>query len=131
VAVSNGQNGAGGIFSLNPASFPTKLLIQKQPAATVSNGLVSLKIAILDANGKVITSGSYSVTLTLQKGPDTSVADFTPITLTSVNGVATFSDISLPAVVGTYQFQITEGLLKPVTSKGAVIKKAVVKPAHH
>jgi uncharacterized repeat protein (TIGR03803 family) len=131
VDISGGLHGAGGVFSLNPATLPAKILIQQQPAATVTNGAVSLKVAVLDAKGKVVTSGSYSLTLILQKGPGTSAADFIPITVSTVNGIATFSDISLPATAGTYQFQISEGLLKPVISHGAVVKKAVVKAIHH
>ena len=129
-SLSGGANDLGAVFSFAAPVPPAKLLIQQQPAATVTNGVVSMKVAVLDAKGKVITNGTFSVTLALQKGPGATVADVIPVTVTTVNGIATFSDIALPAVVGTYTFQITEGVLKPVTSRGAVIKKAVVKPAH-
>jgi uncharacterized repeat protein (TIGR03803 family) len=131
VAVADGQNGAGGIFSLNPASLPVKLFIQKQPAATTANGVVSLKVAVANAKGKIVKNGTFSLTLTLQTGPGSAASGFAPITVDAVNGVATFSDVSLPAVAGTYKFAVSEGTLTPVVTQGVVIRKAAVKVRQH
>ncbi len=55
----------GNVFSFMPPAPAAKLVIQQQPTAKVTNGVVSLKVAVHDAKGKIITNTScieYSLT---------------------------------------------------------------------
>jgi uncharacterized repeat protein (TIGR03803 family) len=125
-ATTGGASDDGTLFRFTPVPTAVKLLIQKQPAATAKNGIVSLTVAVLDAKGKIITNGNFTLTLFLLKGPAGATADFTPITVSTLDGVATFSDISLPAIAGTYTLEATEPLLKPVTAHPTVVKPLIV-----
>ncbi len=112
-------NGSGFIFSV---ARPAKVLVHQQPVIS-SSGLVSVSAALTDAKNKLIPSGSSACALTLKSGPTGAPSAFTPVTINSVNGIATFT-FPLPTLAGKYIFQITEGLLTPVVTRPIIIKAA-------
>jgi uncharacterized repeat protein (TIGR03803 family) len=121
-ALQGGAGGAGTVFSVAmPAIVPVaaKLVIQEQPRVN-SDGVTELVVAVLDARGKAISGGNFSVTLTLKSGPAGALIG--PVTVDTVAGAATF-DLTLPAVGGTYRFAATEGALKAAATRGVKAAK--------
>ena len=94
----------------------TQLVIATQPPATVANGSAFSIVAFIeDLNGHVVATPSASVTLTLVTNPGGSTLN--PVTVTTVNGVATFSGLTLNKIGTGYTFQLTStGLTSATTS---------------
>ena len=113
------------VFSFTPTatiSAAGELVIQHEPSRG-KDGSVSVKAAVVDASGNVITGGTFSVTLSVASGP-AGAGIFTPVTVQTVDGVADFEDVALPSVAGTYKLQVAEGSLAPVVTRAIVVKAA-------
>ena len=100
-------------FDVSPAT-PSKLVFGLQPTAAVSNGAIRLTatVNVEDTFGNIIASDNSNVTLAISSGPGM-LGGMT--TVAAINGVATFSNLSLPADA-TYTLTATDGNLNVATS---------------
>jgi len=90
---------------------------QQPPTTTASNAIFSpaVVVAIRDAAGATVTGDTSTVTLTLSSG--TFAGGGTTVTAQAVNGVATFSSLSI-ANTGNYTLTATDGSLTSAVSNG-------------
>jgi hypothetical protein len=96
------------------AAAASKIVFSSVPVNGDAAGPVTIIASVEDRFGNVVTTDTSNITLTSKKAP----TGLTPINVTvaAVAGVATFPAVALTAP-GKYQLTITDGLLKPVTSK--------------
>lgn len=115
---------ADGLTSLVTTSLtvdaPTNavgLAIVSQPAANVTiNAPFGLTVMATDANGALASDFNGPVTLSLANNPTGAILSGV-LTVNAVNGVAQFSNISLPAIGSRYSLQISaNGLIQTVTN---------------
>ena len=95
VATSSGLTGAtSGAFSV--AGVATHLVFGTQPSNTASNALISPVVTVMieDAGNQLVTTSSASVTLAIGTNPAGGSLTGTT-TVSAVNGVATFSSLSI------------------------------------
>jgi hypothetical protein len=92
----------------------TRLAFLQQPTNSLTQAPISpaLTVAVEDANGDVLTGGSYTVSLALNSDPSALNGGSTQ---TTVNGVATFSGLSV-IDPGAYLLNATSGSLSPAAS---------------
>lgn len=106
------QSGSiSGSFSANATPGPVaSLAFQTQPAASdVDVALATApKVRALDAYGNVVTTYGSSITLSLQTNPAAATLGGTA-TVPAVNGVATFSSLTLDRGAVGYRFAATDG----------------------
>jgi subtilase family serine protease len=114
VRASDGSDTAATSGSLTiSAAQASKVVFQQTPSAgSVGTALGTVTVAIEDQFGNLVTSNSSTVTLAVASGPG-SLAGTT--TATVVNGLATFSNLSL-TTAGTYTLRATDGTLTSATS---------------
>ncbi|NCO90852.1 MAG: M6 family metalloprotease domain-containing protein, partial [Armatimonadetes bacterium] len=96
--------------------LPARLSFTVQPPASTAAGATlapALKVAILDINGYVVTSATGQVSLALSQGTGTLSGTNT---VAAVNGVATFSDLSLDLVGANKQLTASSGVLTQALS---------------
>lgn len=111
------------VSTANP--LVTQLAFVTQPAnGTAGSALADVRVALEDARGDVVASATTAVTLTL-----TGQAGFTPVTVSAVNGVATFSGLRVDTA-GAFTFTATAGALNKASQSftvgaGAASKLAV------
>ncbi len=100
-------NGDGTVFKLAPTQA-TKLAFVQPPTGAVAGSTISpaVTLAVEDASGNVVNSDSSSVTVSIGPGSGSGILGGT-LTEPAVNGVATFSDLSISAA-GTYTLQATD-----------------------
>ncbi|HLL06783.1 MAG TPA: Ig-like domain-containing protein [Myxococcaceae bacterium] len=85
----------------------TQLAFITQPVnGTAGTALPQVRVALQDANGDTVTSANSAVTLNLLNGPA-----FTPVTVTAMAGVATFSGLRVDTAGSGYRFRATAGSL--------------------
>ena len=90
----------------------TQLAFITQPVnGTAGTALPQVRVALQDANGDTVTSANSAVTLNLLNGPA-----FTPVTVTAMAGVATFSGLRVDTAGSGYRFRATAGALTAVQS---------------
>jgi hypothetical protein len=100
----------------------TQLAFAVRPASiTAGDAIPTIDVDVEDGKGNVVTTDDSQVTLSVAKGP--SSAPNGTLTAQAVNGVATFSGISL-STAGTYTLMASDGALKTATSKPFVIAPA-------
>jgi predicted outer membrane repeat protein len=77
------------------ASSPAQLVYTQQPTSAVAGHTIApaVVVAIEDQFGNIITSDNASVTIAVNTGPSTALNG--TLTVNAVNGVATFSNLSL------------------------------------
>jgi len=92
---------------------PAQLAFVQQPSDTASGSPIAppVSVAVEDAAGHVILSATNAIALTASGGTLTQPAP------TMAAGVATFTGLSLNALVGSYTLTATSGQLAPATSK--------------
>jgi hypothetical protein len=95
---------------------PTQLVVTTEPPGAVAAGSgFGLVVKAEDDAGDVATSFSGSITVTLVNNPGGSTLGGT-VTLPAVNGVATFSGLTLDQPDSGYTLQATGGSLVPATT---------------
>jgi uncharacterized delta-60 repeat protein len=106
------------------AGAASQLAFATQPVATTTGStLTPITVEVDDSDGDLVTTDNSNVTLALSTG---TLGGTT--TVAAVNGVATFSDLSI-TTAGTYTFSATDGSNAPAISTAfninapAVIKK--------
>jgi large repetitive protein len=74
----------------------TQLMFQQSPSTAVAGSILSpaLTVAVEDANGNVVAGDTSTVSMTITSGPGT-LGGTTSVA--AVNGIATFSDLTLSA----------------------------------
>ncbi len=103
---------------------PSKLGFVGFPAGGAPNQTLNpaVVVAVLDANNNLVANSSAPITLALASGPGTLAGT---LTVNAVNGVATFSDLTLSAD-GTYVLRATSPLLTSADSNPLTIQSAPV-----
>ncbi len=96
---------------------PTQLAFAVQPVTTAINTAITppIQVAVEDATGTVVTNATNAVTLALRANPGESALGGTR-TVNAVNGIATFSDITLPNIATGYTLYASSGTLAAVES---------------
>ncbi len=126
IPISDTQPAANQFFTLTldgapgvPIQTPTHLTFSQKPATTSAGATLSaISVTVADKTNHGVGTDSSTVTLTLA-GTAGGVLNGT-LTTTAVNGVATFSDLSLTKA-GTYTLTATDGSLKSVKSQAFTI----------
>jgi hypothetical protein len=102
-ATASGITGAtSATFAITPAAA-VRLGFTAQPSTTSARAAISpaVQVAIQDAYGNTVTSASTSVSVTLGTNPGGGILTGT-LTNSTVNGVATFSDLSVDKTATGY-----------------------------
>ncbi|WP_223636974.1 lamin tail domain-containing protein [Corallococcus sp. EGB] len=101
------------VSTSNPAV--TQLAFTAQPSnGTAGAALANVAVSLQDARGDVVSTATTAVTLTLTGQPG-----FQAVTVSAVNGVATFSGLRVDTA-GTYTFTATAGALTKVSQSFTV-----------
>jgi len=110
--VANGKNGIWqtriGAFKFpGCAGAAAKLAFTQEPNASyASNATITVKVSIEDENGNVVTRDTSPVTLVLSRGAVAEALNGTT-TVNAVNGVATFSNLSVAKAGTGYRLNAT------------------------
>ncbi|MGD0460929.1 MAG: Ig-like domain repeat protein [Tepidisphaeraceae bacterium] len=121
-ADSTGAHAAGNTVGVRVVSEPTQLVFHQQPTNATAGRSISPAITacVEDAGGNIVTTDSSTVTLSLHSGPG---ALSGTLIVAAVNGMASFSDLSLD-MAGAYTLQATDGSLTSATSGSFTIAPA-------
>ena len=105
--------------SFNIAGAPAKLAFAQQPANTVAGASITPAVTVLvqDANGSTVTNNSSNVTVSLGNNPAGGTLSGAK-TAVAVNGVATFSGLSIDKAGTGYTLTAADGALTGATSSG-------------
>ena len=130
VAVASGyatSAAASATYTLGAAGAPAQLAFLVQPANTAINTAIapSVQVAIEDAAGHIVGTASNSVTLALSPNPGSATLSGT-VTASAVNGIATFSNLSLNVVGTGYGFTAASNGLTPASSTTFNITQPVI-----
>ncbi|WP_375772100.1 S8 family serine peptidase [Archangium gephyra] len=114
---------ADGLVDVTSATFEVSpgaaaaLAFTVQPGVTQAGAPVgpAVRVTIRDAYGNVVTEASDAITLTLGSNPGSATLAGTT-TVAAVNGVATFTDLSLDRSARGYTLQASTASLASVTS---------------
>ncbi len=102
------------------AGVATQLVITTQPSATVASGAPLAQAPVVkveDAAGNVVASDASTVSVKITTGG----VSVTPSTKLVVAGVATFTGLTLNALVGPYTLTFSDGALAPATSASIAV----------
>ena len=120
--------GDGGSGPTGPAGgFPSKLAFTVPPSAATAGAVLSpaLQVTVQDAQGNPVTSSTASITLALTSGTGTAGALLGgTLTRAAVNGVATFSDLTLDKAGVGYTLTATASALTSATSNAFAVSAA-------
>ena len=105
-------------FNITPGAA-TQLVFLQQPGNTTAGASISPAVTALvqDANGNTVTTDSSSVTLSLGTNPGGGTLSGTT-TVAAVNGVATFSNLSINKAGSGYTLTANDGALTGAASSG-------------
>src|SRR5262249_25370536 len=96
-AASSGLSAAASNF-FNVAGAPAQLAFTNQPASTTIGGIINsaigVKVSIEDVNGSVVTNSTAPVTIAIATNPGGGALNG-DTTVSAVNGVATFTGLSI------------------------------------
>ncbi len=114
----------GSVYELSPgAGNAEQLAFATQPSTgTVGVALSPITVDVEDASGKLVTTDNSVITLAIASNQPASDLGGT-INATAVNGVATFSGVTL-AEMGAFNLKATDGGLIAGTSANIVISAA-------
>jgi hypothetical protein len=117
----------GGITSVNssnssPPGTSAQLAFVQQPTNVTAGTAISpaFTVDVEDSDGNIVTSDDSNVTISVASGPGT-VGGITIVT--AVNGVATFSDLSLDTA-GTHTLRAIDNSLTSTTSDAFTVSAA-------
>ncbi len=101
--------------SFDIAAVPASLAVTVPPTQTAQLAAITpaVQVSILDQNGVVVPDATNTVTVSLATGTGTLSGT---LTVNAVNGVATFSDLSIDQVGTGFSLQFNSTGLKTVTS---------------
>jgi hypothetical protein len=104
------------------AGAASQVVLTRQPVGGASGGALATQplVAIRDAQGNTVTSSTAAVTVAIGSGAGGTLGGTT--TVNAVSGVATFSNVTLAAMVGTnYTLSFTSGALSSATSSTVTV----------
>jgi PKD repeat protein len=109
------------VFALNPAAGQaqpaTRLVFTAQPSSTTTGSTISPPVRVEAQDGAGNTDPSFSGTITIALGTNQSVGTLSGTrTATAVNGVATFTSLSIDGAGNGYTLQATASGLTGATS---------------
>ncbi|HLL52693.1 MAG TPA: hemagglutinin, partial [Myxococcaceae bacterium] len=116
-AASGTLTGAtSGAFDVAPAA-PVALAFTAQPSNTTAGAFISpaVQVAVRDAFGNLVTTATDTITLSLGANPGGGTLSGS-VTVNAVNGVATFSNLSLDKAGTGYTLVAASGSLAGATS---------------
>ena len=113
---------------------PDHLAFTMQPINTQPNGdfTANVQVSVKGTANRTVTTDNSAVTNSLNKGPDLQ-PDIVfagerglggTLTVNAVDGVATFTDLTLP-VTGKFTLEAADGVLKPAISKPFMVPTIV------
>jgi hypothetical protein len=105
------------------SAAPSQLAITQQPTTIESGAAITpaLTVAIKDATGNVVTSSSAAVTVSFNTGTGV----LTNATVNAVNGIATFSNLTVGSASGTVKLQVSSGTLAGATTNSITVNQVV------
>ena len=108
---------------VNPGA-PAKLGFVQQPSASIVDNAISpaVQVAVQDASGTTVTSSTATVTIALGANPGAATLSGTK-SVEAVDGVATFSDLSLNAGASGYTLAASSAPLTGATSSAFNVSK--------
>ncbi len=109
VAKSSGvSDGTSNTFNVNAFGAAAQLAFTVQPSSTAAGAAIapSIQVSILDAVGNAVTNSTVAVTIALGANPGGSSIGGT-FTVNAVNGVATFTNITLSKAASGYTLSAT------------------------
>ena len=113
--------GGIGIGSSQTVEAVPHLAFPQPPAGTTAGGVLGpITVDVEDSNGNVLSGDNSNVSIALGIGPSGAMLGGTT-TVAAINGVATFSDLTIPAA-GNYTLAATDGTDTPATSKTFTIR---------
>ncbi len=114
-------------FGFKATNTPTQLGFANVPSTTMTGEVVSpaIVVDVEDSSGNKVLSDNSLVTLSLATGSSTLGGT---LTATAVNGVATFSNVTL-TLAGTDTLKATDGSLTAATSANITVEANTVAPA--
>ncbi len=88
----------------------SKLIFSMQPSTAKAGDVIlpAIKVEIQDSNNNVISSASNNITITIQNNPGGSILSGTT-SINAINGVATFTDLSLNKTGVNYTLSAQSG----------------------
>ncbi|NWJ49103.1 MAG: hypothetical protein HXX08_24870 [Chloroflexi bacterium] len=104
--------------------YATKLAFTTQPSGAVAGSAFTGQpaVTVQDANGNTVTSFSGAVTVAIKGGTGTTGATLSgTLTVNAVNGVATFSGLSLDKSGTSYMLTATSGTLTSADTSGFAV----------
>ena len=103
--------------STSPPAAASKVAFTAQPSSTTAGASISpaVQVSVEDANGNVVTSDNSSVTVAIGTNPGGGTLGGT-LTVAAVNGVATFSNLSINKAGTGYTLTAADGSLTGATS---------------
>jgi hypothetical protein len=103
-------------YPFKAAGTAAKLAFTAAPGDVANGGLRRsvLTVNVQDKNGRTVRDGDHSVTLKLKKAAGATLSG--TLTETTVNGIATFPDVSLAGTDGSYKFVAVADGLREATS---------------
>jgi hypothetical protein len=113
---SNADQGAVYIFS-SAAGPASKLAFTVQPSNTAAGSSISpaVQVTVQDSSGNTVTTATNSITVAIGTNPASGTLSGTT-TVSAVNGVATFSNLSIDKVGNGYTLTAAAGGLTGATS---------------
>lgn len=103
-------------YAGSPVGKPVKLAFPRKLGAMAVGGTrrMPLTVAVEDQHGETVREGTYTVTLALKK-PRSGTLSGT-LTATTVNGIATFPDVTVDSALAGCKFTAAAAGLKSATS---------------
>ena len=104
--------------SASGAAIPTRLALLGQPTSTRAGQAMTpaVQVAILDGFGNTVTNSTLPVTLAIGTNPSAGTLSGT-LTKNAVNGVVTFSNLSIDSIGANYTLVATAAGLGSATSQ--------------
>ena len=114
------------VSPLDTASGATHLAFLVQPSSTVAGATITpaIQVEILDSDNNRVTDATTSITLVISRNTSSTLSGTT--TVAAVDGVATFSDLSIDNVAIGYLLDATADGLTDATSDNFEIDEPVV-----
>src|SRR5579871_5898939 len=107
--------GLSNSFGVDPGAA-SQLIFTAQPGSAASGGTISaVTVTAEDANGNVVTGYTGNVTISIGTNPSSGTLGGT-LTVAAVNGVATFSDLSIDKAGTGYTLSATDGTMSTAPS---------------
>ena len=102
------------VLTIRPA---TQLAFKVQPTNSFLNTAITppVQVAVEDSTGAIVTSSTALITIAIGRNPSEGTLGGT-LTQNAVNGVATFSDLTISALGNVYTLVASSGSLTPANS---------------